>query len=520
MVPLLLACTGAPTEFSGATADTALDTAESVDTAPVDLDDLPAGVEVLPSTACEPTDRKEWFAELTDALPGQPEDTQAGFGLAIDDLDGDGRRDIIALHNGKMWMFIQETSGVFVERSGERILGSIGIDAVSILDFDLDGQRDLFVSQKGNFSLYLGDAGVFTQTPLTGMPEGMTVSQSLAWADIDGDDDLDLFLGDDGTLVHDEDGDGDVATVRSRLLRRTDTFAFVEAPLPAEVEGKYTKASPFLDLDADGDLDLYLDNHGESGNLVLLNDGGEFSVAEIEGLTISMSGMGIDIADLNVDQRPDFLLSDAGRPRLLLSIMDGTWADAGSALGLDVLEGQTEGWGSTLADFDHDGDFDASMVWGPNLGEDEDQPGSLWENQDGYFVARTAPGEPQAGVSAAAVDLNLDGFLDLILSPNNAPAAVHLGTCDDSSWSTLSLLGTPGNPEGIGARIDIEAGGVTQTRWLFAGGTSYVVSQPVETHVGLNGASRIDRVVVHLGGVEYEWSDLPVNQRLRLNLGG
>ena len=233
-----------------------------------------------------------------------------------------------------------------------------------------------------------------------------------------------------------------------------------------------------------------------------------------------MSGMGVDIADLNADQRPDFLLSDAGRPRLLLSIIDGTWADAGSALGLDLLEGQTEGWATSLADFDHDGDIDASMVWGPNLGEDEDQPGSLWENKDGYFVARTAPGQPQAGVSAAAVDLNLDGFLDLVLSPNNAPATVHLGTCDASSWSTLSLLGTPGNPEGVGARLDIEAGGITQTRWLFAGGTSYVVSQPVEAHFGLNGAPRIDRVVVHLGGMEYTWSDLPVNQRLRLDLGG
>lgn len=487
------------------------------DSVPVDLDDLPLGVEVLPSTACSPTERTEWFDELPDALPGQPTDTQAGFGLAIEDLDGDGRRDIIALNSREIWMFIQEPSGLFVERASERILGGIGVDAVSILDFDLDGQRDLLVSQQGDFFLYLGDAGVFTQAPLTGMPEGMTMSQSLAWADFDGDDDLDLFLGDDGPL---HDGDEDAPPVRSRLLRRTDTFAFVEVPLPADVEGKYTKVSTFLDLDDDGDLDLYLDNHGQSGNLVLLNDGGEFVVTEIPGLTITMSGMGIDIADLNADQRPDFLLSDAGRPRLLLSIEDGTWADAGSALGLDLLEGQTEGWGTTLADFDHDGDFDASMEFGPNLGEDEDQPGSLWENQDGYFVARTAPGEPQAGVSAAAVDLNLDGFLDLVLSPNNAPATVHLATCDDSSWSTLSLLGTPGNPEGIGARIDIEAGNVTHTRWLFAGGTSYVVSQPVETHVGLGSSSRIDRVVVHLGGAEYEWTDLPVNQRLRLSLGG
>jgi hypothetical protein len=93
------------------------------------------------------------------------------------------------------------------------------------------------------------------------------------------------------------------------------------------------------------------------------------------------------------------------------------------------------------------------------------------------------------------------------------------GACDDRAWITVSVEGPPGHSTGAGARVQVEAGGRVQTRWLLAGGTSLETSLPVEAHFGLGDAAQIDLLRVELpGSPAVELHDLPVRARLVVEL--
>ena len=53
------------------------------------------------------------------------------------------------------------------------------------------------------------------------------------------------------------------------------------------------------------------------------------------------------------------------------------------------------------------------------------------------------------------------------------------------------------NRQGVGARIDVDAGGVIRSEWLVAGGEGTSSSKPIRAHFGLGDVDTVDSVVVH-----------------------
>jgi hypothetical protein len=135
----------------------------------------------------------------------------------------------------------------------------------------------------------------------------------------------------------------------------------------------------------------------------------------------------------------------------------------------------------------------------------------------------------QAGTSESVVtaDYDRDGFLDLLVTNGNNMRPVYLGgpkqlfrnRGNDNRWMQFDLVGTTSNRDGIGARIYITAGGVTQYRERNGGYHRW--SQNFQrVHVGLGTSTRADVTVEWPDGTSTLYRGLQANRLYRLKQDG
>ncbi len=159
------------------------------------------------------------------------------------DLDGDGRADLVVGNvDGTLSVYLQTDFG-FTPDPLDRYAGlqAGGAAKPAFADLDGDGSLDLVVWTESGVQV-IGQVGVaFTIDPLAGV--GGSIPNAPAFADLDGDGDFDLVMGaQDGTLVAYEN------TVDGFSVFATNPFEGVDI-------GDSSSPS-FADLDGDGDLDL------------------------------------------------------------------------------------------------------------------------------------------------------------------------------------------------------------------------------------------------------------------------
>ncbi len=264
-----------------------------------------------------------------------------------------------------------------------------------------------------------------------------------------------------GVCIGDYDDDGwpDVfltqPNVGSRLYRNLGDFRFVDVTATMVGEIANGQGATFVDVDNDGDLDLYVCND-ERPNQLFLNDGrGGFQERAAEfGLDYSGASVMMAFADFDRDDdldgylvtnrrdeeaeipRPrrrddgtfdispedrefvDVIVPEDGQPRIVKAAQydhlyrnngDGTFTDVSQSAG---LEGNYWGLAATWWDYDRDG-------W-PDIYVSNDfySPDQLYHNNgDGTFtdVAPTAlPQTPWYSMGNDAADLNNDGWLDFM----------------------------------------------------------------------------------------------------------
>jgi len=194
------------------------------------------------------------------------------------------------------------------------------------------------------------------------------------------------------------------------------------------------------------------------------------------------------------------------------------------ALAPDVASDQESGWATELVDLDNDGDLDViagfsrldQLVAGA-LDPDE-QPDGLWLQEGGVFVdAAAAWGLDQRRSTRGLVvtDFNGDGWLDVLKTATNEPAALWTARCGPQAWLVVTLEAPAPNPRGIGARVVARAGEQSWTRWITAASTSYVSSAPPRAHFGLGETDHLDSLTVHWpDGTVDRWTDLETRQRV------
>ena len=287
-----------------------------------------------------------------------------GSGVAIGDIDGDGRPDIyvarlnqpnVLYRNEGGWRFQDVT-----EEAGAALDGRASTGA-ALADIDGDGDLDLLVTMLSGPGAVLRNDGAgrftdFTRESGVASPLGGT---TMALADIDGDHDLDLYIGrykriairdslpadaitweqvmQDSTYAvkaafaeHYEFKSSGSKVLRIELGEPDGLFlndgtgryspvpwtggAFLDAKgLPlAKVPRDWTLTARFHDVNADGHVDLYVCSDFEGEDALWLGDGaGRFRLAPPEALRkFSNATMSVDFSDIDRDGHMDFFLTD------------------------------------------------------------------------------------------------------------------------------------------------------------------------------------------------------------------
>lgn len=231
-----------------------------------------------------------------------------------------------------------------------------------------------------------------------------------------------------------------------------------------------------LDIDGDEDLDVFLavgatleDPDGGPGSRLFRNDGGlRFTDVTAEaGITLRGWAFGVAVGDVDGDGHDDLYVCRHGPDALLLSNGDGTFRDATTEAGLG-----DDGWSTSAAfgDLDDDGDLDLFVVRylefdpaaPPPRAEFQGiavmggprgllpQADRVYENLgDGRFIDRTADwGIDRAtagyGLNLVIVDLDGDGRREVVVGNDSNPNHVWTRTDEPDGRVRFEDLGLAG----------------------------------------------------------------------------
>ena len=538
-----------------------------------------------------------------------------GAGVAAGDLNGDSLDDVyftgnmsynrLYLNKGNM-VFDDVTDAAGV--AGRKNTWKTG---VAMADVNGDGRLDLYVCYSGDLPLdrRVDELFINQGNDPNGIPRfeekaseyGLANPHSSNQAyffDYDRDGDLDLFL-----LTHnvkrtprrDREGTQEQLATEDPIsgvrFYRNDEGYFEDVTRAVGIQSSeltYGLGAGVSDVDKDGWIDLYIGNDYSPPDYLYMNDGaGAFTdqLADRMGHT-SNASMGIDVADINNDgwtdlfvldmlaednhrQKTQFIPDDRAlfkvfvesgfhhqymRNTLQLNNGDGTFSEIGQLAGLANTDWS---WAPLIADFDNDGRKDVFVTNGI-LHDSIDRDFLAFKNQymlsknynleptDIAFLMQQMPssdlrnyafknggrlhfqdvsaswglGQPLKSTGAAYSDLDNDGDLDLITNNINDYAYVFENHSDElpaHHYLRIDLRGEGKNTLGIGAKATLYAGG----------GQQYVEQMPMRgylssvsptLHVGLGGQAMVDSLrIVWPDGKTQTVKAIRANQRITIH---
>lgn len=485
-----------------------------------------------------------------------------GGGIGVIDFDVDGRPDLYfpqgcslppdaedQTHLDRLYRNIG--GGKFADMTGKTgITENRYGQGITVGDYDSDGFDDVLVGNYGRNTLWQNNGdGTFTDvTEVAGLGGSEEMTSSLAFADLDLDGHLDLYVVNYVTsLKVCQDSDGayhscsptNFDAQQDRLYRnRADgTFEDVtEASGVVAADGKGLGVV-VADFDDDGRPDIYVandttpnflfQNSSVEGNLTFLEKGLTSGVA-LSGEGRAQAGMGIAAGDFNGDGRLDLHVTNFYQEpnALYLNLGDGLFADSIRNAGLAEPSFAMLGFGTQAGDFDLDGDQDLFVANGHiddfrSRGEPWKMPPQLFANRgDGRFLDVSEQSGPYfageyLGRGVARVDYDGDGRPDLAVVHQDRPVGLlHNETENAGHALVLDLYGRTSNRDAISAKIIVTTGDRVQTLQI-CGGDGFFSSNDKRQIVGLGSATEVSSVEIRWpNGTVDRWQDLPVNVRL------
>jgi len=454
-------------------------------------------------------------------------------GVIVEDLAGTGRFDVVTSNFdscGPLHYFRNNGEGTFTERTSAAGLdGQLGGLNLVQTDYNNDGCKDIFVLRGGwelpqrNSLLRNNCDGTFTDvTAASGLAEPATSSQTAAWADINNDGLLDLFVGNEDRAV--------------QVFLNNAGRGFEEISRSAGFDrAGFTKGVSAADYDNDGFVDLYVSNFKGQNLLYRNNRNNTFTeVARAAGVPGPGNGFATWFFDYDNDGWLDLfatsyftsvdesvrtylgLAHNAATLKLYKNLGDGTFRDVTVDVGLDKV---FMPMGANFGDIDNDGFLDIHLGTG-NPSYASLLPNVLLRNRQGKsFVDVTASsgtGELHKGHGIAFADLDNDGDEEIVAEIGGAtpgdshPLRLFENPGHGNDWINLRLVGVKTNRPAIGARIKLtvenEGRGLRTIHRSVGSGGSFGAS-PLEQHIGLGKSARIVEV-------EIWWPGTNTRQRL------
>jgi len=391
--------------------------------------------------------------------------------------------------------------------------------AVAAADYDNDGNEDLLVTGYGKVILYHNDGtGHFTDvTEKAGIKvEGWAISST--WLDYDKDGCVDLFVG--RYVKFDPKyrafyaptnypGPLDYEGETNMLFHNNCDGTFTDVTEKSGI-GAYvgrTMGVTAADFDNDGWDDIYVANDRTENFLFHNKHDGTFEeIGNDTGTAFGQNGestssMGPVFADLEGRGVLDLWVTDGHYNRLLHNTGKLSFEDIGAQTGVSQVNGQYVSWGTGIYDFDNDGLLDILIFHG-GLIHLIPQEHTLFRGVgNGKFadVSRDAGpvlSERTTARGACFADYDNDGKVDAFAVNLGAKGTLlHNVSTDTGHWVSIKLRGTKSNRDGIGARVEVMAGGKRWTAERVAG-SGYLSQDDGRLHFGLGAATTIDKLTI------------------------
>lgn len=471
---------------------------------------------------------------------------QVGYMAAFADIDNDGDLDLFQGSysqdpSGTKYVpqpneiYLNDGTGHFTLKRDAHIADQwpLTTSSATFLDYDKDGKLDLFL---GNFMVSYPNLDAYPNLLFKGDGTGaftdVSASAGVAYTGFTGDPSGNFRKATYGVTSCDYDNDGwtDVLT-SSYALEYDDLFRnkgdgtfentnqatgywMDDIANPAESQyrwGGNSFAAACADYDNDGDLDVFVaqTTHGDyprnfgDRSKLYVNTGADGGYTFV---------------------RPDrFQPNDGGWGGTWTSTVTGINRDLIGTSGPDAEYGDEGDHGAAWADLDNDGLLDliieASAYQNTHAWIYHQRPDHSFEN-----VTELSGMAAQLGQTNGMTidDYNRDGRLDILSGSvfvNNMPPPggveqLHLfenRVANGNHWLHITLHGTTANRQGIGAKVHVTAGCLTQLREISGGKGTFGAADPAYAHFGLGKTTVVDKIVV-------EWPTNPVKVQTLTNV--
>ena len=349
------------------------------------------------------------------AIPPHNDLYPYSVGIAVGDLNGDGRMDVVYAidFNQIVGTLIGNGDGTFTYGSSYGVGNGGGPNGIAVADLNGDHKLDIVEGQLPGLLLSVlighGD-GTFAAAPALEVTPNVGIPVA---ADFNGDGKPDLAILSDSAIAIFLDTPNGLMQTRNFSTGLTETGFFAAA-----------------DLTHGGKQDLLI---GVPGNIVVFigNGDGTFEspsrLPGCGGTNATVQGLG----DFNGDHLPDVIATDGALLYICLGKGDGTFGPS-----TQYLAGSGPGQ-VAIGDFNGDGNLDVAVASPTEIG-------LLLGNGNGTFQPVTIPisyANDNIVYNLAAADVNLDGKLDIIVIENTGFSAtvlqISLGN-GDGTFRTLS----------------------------------------------------------------------------------
>ncbi|MBE2257020.1 MAG: VCBS repeat-containing protein [Ignavibacteria bacterium] len=406
------------------------------------------------------------FTKITDLTIVN--DVSRDDGASWADIDNDGFLDVCYVNwgNNADRLYRNNTMGNFTFLNTSPVSTNFGFsEAVSFGDYDSDGLVDIFVTNSfgaghKNF-LYKNLGNLYYVKIDTGIAVNETAdSRGVNWIDIDNDRDLDIYVTNEvgqNNFLYINNGSG-------YFTKNTSSAITTDA--------SNSWSGSWGDYDNDGDMDVFVANHGNRPNALYRNDG-----------------------------------------NLLFTKVNSTVINNDSGYHAS----------SSWVDIDNDGDIDmfVTQAYGP--------PGVRLKNKlyKNLLMETSSPNFEKitndASVSDSGYsyglafgDMNSDGFPDLFVANTfneNQNNYFYLNNGNSNKYIQIRTSGVTSNRAGIGTKVKIKANINGNTVWQtkIVEGQSGYCSQNLWLNFGLGNATVIDSMIV-------EWQSGSVNKFANIQL--
>jgi hypothetical protein len=375
---------------------------------------------------------------------------------AAGDYDNDGFADlalssdsgILLLHNEKNGIFKDESTAAGIKGSGNT--GALGIRGLTFIDYDHDGDIDLYTASGivqtvnsasvGSSSMWRNN-GNGTFTPVDIGVSILVAANNAIGSDYNNDRAVDLVVA---------DGSGGTIFQNPR-------------------EGKFLALHPFSAMPAQGEMPM-------------------------ESRPEALPTVGVAVLDFDHDGWMDIALTRLASPAL--SLWHNNRGKGFSQVQLPSTD-WTKAYGVAAFDYDNDGWVDLIAVGETKTGKGEVR---LFRNlgPDGFKDVTADVGldqiqfkDPRAIVTG---DYDGDGATDLLITQNHGPARLLRNEGGNKNhWLRLSLKGLADNKSAIGTKVEVFSGGNRQ-KFEIAGSNGYLGQNSTDIVVGLGDSKEADIV--------------------------